>query len=324
MRLICPNCDAQYEVGDSAIPAGGRDVQCSNCGNTWYQLPDQAVTMSAKPIVPPPIKKPDVEIVEPVEAAPIPKLKSSPPRKPKPPTVTVTEVELPPAAAESAAVADEITSAAVAPTVAPVEAAFDSPPPLQRRKLDDSVASVLREEADREAAARQADAERLSIATTEPARPVADVPEIADVSLPQVVPAAAVDDVAAQISAVIVEDVALAQRATKGRELLPNIEEINSTLRSAADRGSDSIEDGAEEVDDLQQRRRGFRSGFSLMFLIGVLLLLGYISAPRIIQMMPAAEPYVRSYVAQVNSVRFWLDGVMEKASDNLASSEVE
>ncbi|NCO17101.1 MAG: hypothetical protein GW902_07720, partial [Alphaproteobacteria bacterium] len=26
MRLVCPNCDAQYEVGDDAIPAGGRDV----------------------------------------------------------------------------------------------------------------------------------------------------------------------------------------------------------------------------------------------------------------------------------------------------------
>ncbi|MGJ5621471.1 zinc-ribbon domain-containing protein, partial [Sulfitobacter sp. MF3-043] len=33
MRLICPNCDAQYEV----MPTDGRDVQCSNCGQTWFQ-----------------------------------------------------------------------------------------------------------------------------------------------------------------------------------------------------------------------------------------------------------------------------------------------
>lgn len=42
MRLTCPNCDAQYEVPDEAIPPAGRDVQCSNCSNTWYQHhPDQ-------------------------------------------------------------------------------------------------------------------------------------------------------------------------------------------------------------------------------------------------------------------------------------------
>lgn len=37
MRLICPNCDAQYEVDAAMIPASGRDVQCSNCGRTWFQ-----------------------------------------------------------------------------------------------------------------------------------------------------------------------------------------------------------------------------------------------------------------------------------------------
>ena len=37
MRLICPNCGAQYEVPDEVIPEDGRDVQCSNCGDTWFQ-----------------------------------------------------------------------------------------------------------------------------------------------------------------------------------------------------------------------------------------------------------------------------------------------
>ncbi|MEO1637997.1 MAG: zinc-ribbon domain-containing protein [Pseudomonadota bacterium] len=37
MRLICPNCKSEYEVGDDAIPPGGREVQCSNCAQTWYQ-----------------------------------------------------------------------------------------------------------------------------------------------------------------------------------------------------------------------------------------------------------------------------------------------
>ncbi len=39
MRLICPNCGAQYEVDDSLVPEAGRDVQCSNCGHGWFQRP---------------------------------------------------------------------------------------------------------------------------------------------------------------------------------------------------------------------------------------------------------------------------------------------
>lgn len=37
MRLICPNCVAQYEVDEDVIPPEGRDVQCANCGHNWFQ-----------------------------------------------------------------------------------------------------------------------------------------------------------------------------------------------------------------------------------------------------------------------------------------------
>jgi predicted Zn finger-like uncharacterized protein len=40
MRLICPECGAQYAVEDGLIPASGRDVQCSNCQANWFQKPD--------------------------------------------------------------------------------------------------------------------------------------------------------------------------------------------------------------------------------------------------------------------------------------------
>ena len=38
MRLVCPNCEAKYEVPDDAIPDTGRDVQCANCGHAWFQM----------------------------------------------------------------------------------------------------------------------------------------------------------------------------------------------------------------------------------------------------------------------------------------------
>lgn len=37
MRLICPECEAQYEIADGLIPPEGRDVECSACGHGWHQ-----------------------------------------------------------------------------------------------------------------------------------------------------------------------------------------------------------------------------------------------------------------------------------------------
>ena len=36
MRLLCPQCDAEYEIPDDVIPTEGRDVQCSGCQETWF------------------------------------------------------------------------------------------------------------------------------------------------------------------------------------------------------------------------------------------------------------------------------------------------
>jgi predicted Zn finger-like uncharacterized protein len=37
MRLVCPSCDAEYEIARTAIPRSGREVECSNCGHSWFQ-----------------------------------------------------------------------------------------------------------------------------------------------------------------------------------------------------------------------------------------------------------------------------------------------
>ncbi|MFV2002813.1 MAG: zinc-ribbon domain-containing protein, partial [Paracoccaceae bacterium] len=60
MRMICPNCSAQYEVDKSVIPDGGRDVQCSNCGHTWFQShQDLENQPSAEVTAAPPDEAPD-------------------------------------------------------------------------------------------------------------------------------------------------------------------------------------------------------------------------------------------------------------------------
>lgn len=49
MRITCPNCGAQYEVPDDVIPDEGRDVQCSNCGDTWFQTKTEQISLDALP-----------------------------------------------------------------------------------------------------------------------------------------------------------------------------------------------------------------------------------------------------------------------------------
>jgi predicted Zn finger-like uncharacterized protein len=36
VRLLCPKCDAEYEIPNDVIPAEGRNVQCSGCQETWF------------------------------------------------------------------------------------------------------------------------------------------------------------------------------------------------------------------------------------------------------------------------------------------------
>ena len=90
MRLICPNCSAQYEVDATLIPDEGRDVQCSNCGHNWFELPP-AVEAAAPP--------PEMEVeedgaLEPVseEAVETPDVEAEPDVEPETPADEEPEI----------------------------------------------------------------------------------------------------------------------------------------------------------------------------------------------------------------------------------------
>lgn len=257
MRLICPNCDAQYEVVDDVIPAEGRDVQCSNCGQTWFQHhPDH-----------PP------EVEEPEEATPDPQPDLQEPDD------TPTE--------------DEERSPAPEP---------------QRREVDPAISDILREEAEREAEARAAealetqpdlgldgggeDAERRAREARERmARMRGEDPETE-----------APDESA--------EAIATAAAIGSRRDLLPDIEEINSTLRSEGDRqAGDAAAQGDDTDLPVHRKKSGFGRGFFVMVLVVAILVLIYVFAPQIAQSVPQADPYLSSYVAQVDGLRVWLNG---------------
>ncbi|MEV8465701.1 zinc-ribbon domain-containing protein [Fluviibacterium sp. DFM31] len=49
MRIICPDCQAKYDIPDAAIPDAGREVQCARCAHAWYQLPLTGAAAGAVP-----------------------------------------------------------------------------------------------------------------------------------------------------------------------------------------------------------------------------------------------------------------------------------
>jgi len=272
MRLVCPNCDAQYEVGDDAIPASGRDVQCSNCGHAWFQLSPEVEAATTA----------EAELFDPPEAA----AKPAPTPGPQP----------------APAVQSPAASVNPAPTVAPAP----------RRSLDESVLNVLREEAERETRARR----------SEQRQPLETQSDLGLEAGPAPAPAVAltVSPVARRIAELkgIEPDAAppAADAGTRAvaprRELFPDIEEINSSLRASSDRGPRKIADFAGP--DEGARRSGFRSGFVLMMVLAVAAAAAYVMAPKIVQQIPASADAMAAYVAAVDHARLWLDGLMRQA----------
>lgn len=133
MRLICPNCGAQYEVPDEVIPVAGRDVQCSSCGHTWFQTregPEESAppTPEPQPAIPPTASDEPSAAAEPAPAQPA--------ESPRPEAAGGPREETPSAAEDPEA----------------------TPP---RRRLDPEVAALLREEAERESRARAAESQPL-------------------------------------------------------------------------------------------------------------------------------------------------------------------
>lgn len=287
MRLVCPNCDAEYEVDDAAIPRAGRDVQCSNCGHAWFQThpevageqadtaaafdrdevgPEAVVTAEAEAE---PVSEPvaEADAAQPVaEAVEVPE--------------AVAAVPDDMAAAVSAVVADD--SGDTSPMVA--EAAQPA-----SRQIDNSVLAVLREEAEREASARRAEVPNLETQTEMGLDPVADA--------------------AARRGQRLQGEVAPDAVRPK-RELLPTIEEINSTLRSSSGRTETDADDPGNllPAEPEPTPRGGFGRGFLTLVLLAAILVALYVFAPLIGAKVPALAGGMAGYVTVVDATRLWLD----------------
>ena len=277
MRLICPNCGAQYEVPLEVIPEDGRDVQCSNCGHTWFQPhPDHDVGLREEDDETLPGADWDEDEDTPLSAAPAP---APEPRRtrPAPPPAPEPEPEVDPEDLDE----DQDD---VAPVAAP-----------RARGLDPKVADVLREEAEREARARAAEARGLE------SQPDLGLGEPDTTSAPRkrrAAEAASATRPAAQTG----------EGRSRGA-MLPDIDEINSTLRSTSERREMETAQARAEAAYEEDRPGGFRKGLSWAFLVAILAVALYLFGPRLAEAVPALAPVLDSYGALIDGARVWLDG---------------
>lgn len=172
----------------------------------------------------------------------------------------------------------------------------DVPPP---RQMDDTLRAVLREEAEREARARRAEAAALE---TQPDLGLAETPRPKR-PLRQESDAVATDreDASAVVAA--------------RRNQLPDIEEINSSLKPAAEHG---LAMAPVLGDDEQIRRRGFRVGFIVAMVVAVVLLTLYLRAPQLSEQFPALSPWLQGYTALIDSWRIAIADGAETAMQRL------
>lgn len=334
MRLACPNCDAKYEVPDDAIPEAGRDVQCSNCGHTWFQLhpaAEEAAEAEADLYGDDLSPEPELTAPEPVSAsAPVAGPAASTP---------LSDADL--NAALAAALADPapVSPAPPAPPAAAAPAFFPeeeegeasaAPPPAAppRRELDDAVLNVLREEAEREAEARRAEAQheaqRAETRRADAEEQMQIQPDLGMDAAPAA--GAALTPTQRRLAMLKGEDPDAPPpeppRPAARRDLLPDVEEINSTLQP----GDDGPDPDAmvDQLPDLTRGGSGFRTGFLLMIFLLIVAAVVYVAAPSLSAAIPALEAPLAAYVTFVDGLRTWLDGVMNQATRALTGPAVE
>lgn len=268
MRLICPNCGAQYEVDDRVIPDAGRDVQCSNCGHAWYQVPPIRDAGLADELG---LEAPVEDLATPSESA-----------EPEPHDATGDAGE--------------------------AEEGADTP---ARRELEPEVRDILREEADFETRQREREREGLETQADlglDDAEPAAPTPPVARERLARM-RGLDEDDLDAELSD---------ETETSGprRDLLPDIEEINSTLTAGGRQGAETA--AAQDTSDAAKQGRGFSIGFLLIVLIALALVLVYTFAEPIAAQVPAVESYLADYVDFIDRMRIGADLLMQQAIQKL------
>ena len=238
MRLICTECNAQYEIDAALLPDAGREVQCSSCGHVWFQ----EKTPQPKP--------------QPAAMAPV-----APPE----------------------------------PTLAPTPEQAAPPPEAQPtpRKVDEKVLGILREEAEFESRQRAREASTLE---TQP-----------DLGLAGAAPWPS----AAERKEKTPEPEPRSEAERAAPAAFPDIEDISASLEPIGNRRMGRSNAEFELPATETERKSSFWTGLAVPVVLAVILIIPYVMAPEIVDVLPASEPALTSYVNAVDEMRIRLAGLL-------------
>jgi len=308
MRLVCPNCGAQYEVDDRVIPEGGRDVQCSACGHGWYQVPagHQPEVWAEEPTPDETLDETQAEEAEDLGEEPADEGEA---------------VEAPAEDGEAQSEPEAEEDVEKEPEAPPAEA-----PPA--REMDESVRSILQDEAQRELEARADEAKpEPEQVETQPdlglddggPSPEEERRRIARERMARMRGLDEEEPVEADFDA-NVEPADEPEKSTQGRDLFPDIEEINSTLDSHAP----GVPESPASIEAAPKGASGFGRGFTVAMVLVALLISLYLLAPKLAANVPALEPVLAAYVEAVNSARAWLDETLRGLTTKIQATTGE
>ncbi len=285
MRLICPNCGAQYNIADDAIPDGGRDVQCSSCGHTWLQTDVPVVTES---------------VDESTATGDVQDNDSS--AEPEIDELAETAREAVPASAMEPE--RKNLDAAVADILRTEASRGDSPTPAV--STASAVSAVLA------TSAATAEGEEPSPITTPPIAEKYVPPATQNDVQAEVVDA---DETRKRIAQMTVDEggtragsaqSAAAAAAAANLRRVPDINEINAALRARAQASDTSGLTEAEKQEAVQ--RSGFRRGFFFVLILFAILITPYFFADQITENLPQTRNFMASYMLTVDGIRVWLN----------------
>ncbi|MGI3183906.1 zinc-ribbon domain-containing protein [Nioella aestuarii] len=187
-----------------------------------------------------------------------------------------------------------------------------------RRDLDPALRDILREEREREEQLRRAAApvqeeqEEMALDSAPP-----PTTRTTDANLPEEED----DEDIAAIREMVAADTGRPDRRG-ARDMFPDIEEINSTLRATTDRSSgDRATSDIDSMDVRPRRRRGFRIGFMLMVLVAGAAIGAYAFQSELVAALPQSEPFLTPFVEQIDQLRLQLDDLVQSLASQLASS---
>jgi len=286
MRLVCPNCGAQYEIDDRVVPAAGRDVQCSSCGHAWFQKhPDRDADLADELGTVPPVSDPTPQADVQDDVAQDDVAQDATPD----PVAEIYDDNY----------GDEYSEDRL--DLGDTADQDDTPAPIPQG-LDDGVRDILRQEAEREMEHRSHEQEQLE---SQP-----DLGLDATAEDDEDDRRARVKERMTRLRGLPEDEPEVEDGTGARRDLLPDIEEINSTL----DASGDDVGNLPPDVTIGKRRGGGFRRGFLFMITLAALVVILYIMAPKLAEAVPALAPLLDGFISAVDKARMMLDGAAKSA----------